>query len=231
MWFPMIVQNDERRYTWMDEGTTTFNEDEAETDFWKPADSAQFYVEDQEGYLQVVRADLEGPIMQRSAYHYTPFAYGVASYDKPGSVLVALRQVLGRDVFYRAYREYAQRWKFKKPYPWDMWNTFENVSGKDLDWFWQSWYHSTWTHDHAITNVTGNTITIADKGYAYLPAFVTITRADGKTLTREVPVDTWLSGATTATVTVPAGAAITRVELDAARAYPDVDRRNNIWQK
>jgi hypothetical protein len=231
MWFPMIVQNDERRYTWMDEGTTTFNEDEAETDFWKPADSAQFYVEDQEGYLQVVRADLEGPIMQRSAYHYTPFAYGVASYDKPGSALVALRQVLGRDVFYRAYHEYAQRWKFKKPYPWDMWNTFENVSGKDLDWFWQSWYHSTWTHDHAITNVTGNTITITDKGYAYLPAFVTITRADGQKLTREVPVDTWLSGATTATVTVPAGAAITRVELDAARAYPDVDRSNNVWQK
>ena len=231
MWFPMIVQNDERRYTWMDEGNTTFNEDEAETDFWKPADSTRFYVEDQEGYLQVVRAGLEGEIMTRSAYHYTPFAYGIASYDKPGSVLVALRQVLGRDVFYRAYREYAQRWKFKKVYPWDMWNTFENVSGKDLDWFWQSWYNTTWTLDHAIESVSGNTITIEDKGHVYMPAFVTITRANGETLTREVPVETWLNGATSATISVPAGAAISRVELDAARAYPDVDRSNNVWQR
>jgi hypothetical protein len=231
MWFPMIVQNDERRYTWMDEGTTTFNENEAETDFWKPADAAQFYVEDQEGYLAVVRADLEGEIMRRSAYHYTPFAYGVASYDKPGSVLVALRQVLGRDVFYKAYREYAQRWKFKKPYPWDMWQTFENVSGKDLDWFWQGWYNTTWTLDHAVTSVSGNTITITDKGNLAMPAFVTITRANGEQLTRDVPVDTWLKGATTATITVPPGAAVSRVELDAARAYPDVDRANNLWQK
>lgn len=231
MWFPMIVQSDERRYSWMDEGTTTFNEDEAETDFWKPADSTQFYVEDQEGYLQVVRADLEGEIMRRSAYHYTPFAYGIATYDKPGSVLVALRQVLGRDVFYRAYREYAQRWKFKKPQPWDLWNTFENVSGKDLDWFWQGWYHTTWTLDHAVASVSGNTITIADKGYMQMPAFVTITRANGEKLTREIPVETWLNGATTATIIVPAGAAITRVELDAGRAYPDLDRSNNVWQK
>ncbi|MGQ0562812.1 MAG: M1 family metallopeptidase [Gemmatimonadota bacterium] len=235
MWFPMIVQNDERRYTWMDEGTTTFNENEAETDFWKPADSMKFYIEDQESYLRVARAGIEGEIMRRSAYHYTPFAYGVASYDKPGSVLVALRSVLGDDVFYRAYREYGQRWKYKKPYPWDLFNTFENVSGRDLDWFWQAWYNTTWTLDHAVASVTtsnsGTTITIRDLGNVPMPVNVTITRADGQSLRREVPVETWLNGATTATVSVPAGAAVTRVELDAARAYPDIDRSNNVWRR
>ncbi|MGQ0813040.1 MAG: M1 family metallopeptidase [Gemmatimonadota bacterium] len=232
MWFPMIVGSDERRYTWMDEGTTAFSENDSEADFWK--DSTKFYIEDQDAYLQVARADIEGEIMRRSAFHYSPFAYGVASYDKPASVLVALRQALGKDVFYRAYREYAQRWKYKKPYPWDLFNTFENVSGRDLDWFWRAWYFETWTLDHAVGNVTtsstGTTVTIQDRGYVPMPVHVTITRANGEMLRREVPVETWLSGATTATVTVPVGAAITRVELDAARAYPDIDRSNNVWR-
>lgn len=229
MWFPMIIGSDERRFTWMDEGTTAFNENESEGDFHK--DSVRFHVEDQEAYLQVVRAGIEGEISRRSAFHYTPFAYGVASYDKPASVLVALRQVLGRETFYRAYREYAKRWLFKKPYPTDMFNTFEQIAGRDLDWFWQAWYNTTWTLDHAVKSVSGNTITIEDHGNIPMPVFVTITRANGQTVTREVPVDTWLAGARTATVTVPAGAAITRVELDAARAYPETDRANNIWSR
>lgn len=235
MWFPMIVQNDERRYTWMDEGNTTFNEDDAETDFWKPADASRFYVEDQEGYLGVVRMGEEGEIMRRSAYHYSPLAYGVASYDKPGSVLVALRQVLGRDVFYKAYREYAQRWKYKHPYPWDMWNTFENVSGKDLDWFWQAWYNTTWVLDHAIASVantaSGSVIVVEDKGDVPMPVFMTITRANGETVQRTIPVETWLNGAKTASITLTGNSAVTRVELDSARAYPDIDRANNLWQR
>lgn len=234
MWFPMIVSNDERRFTWMDEGTTTFNENEAERDFAKPSQPAKFKIEDQEGYLNIVRAGEEGEIMRRSAYHYTPFAFGVASYDKPGSVLVALQAVLGEETFYRALREYAQRWKYKHPYPWDMWNTFENVSGRELDWFWQSWYHTTWVLDQAVASVmttdTGTTITVEDRGQVPMPAFLTITRKSGETLKREIPVETWLGGATSASVTVPAGSPVSKVELDAQRAYPDLDRANNIWQ-
>lgn len=236
MWFPMIVQNDERRYTWMDEGTTTFNENEAETDFWKPTDHPmRFYIEDQESYLNVARAGIEGEIMRWSAYHYNPYAYGVASYDKPGSLLVALREILGRDVFYKAYREYAQRWKFKHPYPWDMWSTFENVSGKDLDWFWQAWYNTTWQLDQAVASVANTTsgaaIVIEDRGAVAMPATLTITRANGEKVTRGIPVETWLNGARRTTVTIPGGPAVTRVEIDAARAFPDVDRANNVWPR
>jgi aminopeptidase N len=150
-------------------------------------------------------------------------------------VLVALRAVLGDSVFLKAYREYAQRWKYKHPYPWDMWNTFEHVSGRDLDWFWHPWYHTTWVLDHAVGSVTtsdaGTTIVVEDRGQIPMPAFVTITRANGETVRLDVSVDTWLGGASRATVTVPAGTAVTKVELDAQRAYPDVDRRNNIWQR
>ena len=228
MWFPMIVSSDERRYTWMDEGTTAYNENQAERDFWKPANPWRFEVEDQQSYLQVVEAGIEGEIMRQSAYHYTPFAYGVASYDKPASMLTALRTVLGEETFMRAYRTYAQRWKYKHPYPWDMWNTFENVSGRDLDWFWQGWYHTTWTLDQAVTSVTGNVITVEDRGQIMMPTYLTITRQNGEKLTREIPVETW-QNTTSATVTVPAGAPIVRVEIDAQRAFPDADRSNNVW--
>ena len=228
MWFPMIISSDERRHTWMDEGTTAFNENQAERDFWKPANPARFEIEDQESYIQIVQAGLEGEVSRLSAYHYNPYAYGVASYDKPASLLTALRAVLGEETFMRAYRTYAQRWKYKHPYPWDMWNTFENVSGKDLDWFWQTWYNTTWHLDQAVTSVTGNTITVEDRGQAYMPTFLIVTRQNGEKVTREIPVETWFNTNRT-TVTVPAGSPIVRVEIDAQRAFPDADRSNNVW--
>ena len=69
----------------------------------------------------------------------------------------------------------------------------------------------------------------ADIGDVPMPARLTITLADGETVTREVPVTTWLSGARTATVTVPRGQTVTRVVIDAAQGFPDVDRKNNVW--
>ena len=230
MWFPMIVSSDERRYTWMDEGTTAFNENQAERDFWKPSNPAKFEIEDQDSYLQIVRAGIEGEITRWSAFHYNPYAYGVASYDKPASLLTALRTILGEETFMRAYRTYAQRWKYKHPYPWDMWNTFEDVSGRDLDWFWQTWYSTTWHLDHAVAGVNGNTIVVEDRGQAYMPTFLTITRENGERLTREIPVETWFTS-TRATVTVPDGSPIVRVEIDAQNGFPDVDRSNNVWSR
>jgi hypothetical protein len=231
MWFPMIISTDERRYTWIDEGNTTFNENMARADFFN--DPYQ-YLEDVETYLRIAGTEEEGEIMRRSAYHYSPFAYGVASYMKPGTVLVALRGVLGEETFMRAYREFAQRWRYRHPYPWDMWNTFEDVSGRDLDWFWRSWYHETWTLDQAVTNVTTadgqTTIVIDDFGRVPMPVHLTITYADGRTERRDIPVDHWLTGVTRATLTVP-GTNVTQVEIDAARRFPDVNRVNNVWPR
>ncbi|HET9441312.1 MAG TPA: hypothetical protein VFO52_14140, partial [Longimicrobiales bacterium] len=82
--------------------------------------------------------------------------------------------------------------------------------------------------DQAVASVEGNTITIEDRGQAPMPTFLTITRENGEKITREIPVESWFN-ATRATVTVPAGAPITRVEIDAQRAFPDADRANNVW--
>jgi peptidase M1-like protein len=231
MWYPMLISTDERRYSWMDEGTTTYNENQAKKDIFP---NKNWDLPEQFGYLRIVEAGEEGEMMRRSAFHYSPFAYGIASYDKPATVLATLRAVLGAEVFNRALKEYGQRWKYKHPYPWDLWNTFESVSGKDLDWFWAPWYQTTWTLDQGIGSVrtaNGNTtITIEDKGRAPLPVNLVITRAGGRTERRVVPVDVWLAGATSTTVTVT-GSDVTKVEIDPERAFPDANRRNNTWTR
>ncbi|MGH7471582.1 MAG: M1 family metallopeptidase [Longimicrobiales bacterium] len=231
MWFPMLISSDERRYSWMDEGTTTFNENQARNDFFP---GLKHELPDQNQYIQAALSDEEGEIMRRAQFHYSGLAYGIATYAKPATMLAALRGVLGTEVFHRALKEYGQRWKYKHPYPWDMWHTFESVSGTNLDWFWSSWYETTWTLDQAVTNVAtsgGNTtITIEDRGRVPMPVHLVITRGSGQSERRVVPVDVWLAGASSTTVSV-AGADVTRVEIDAERNFPDVNRRNNTWTR
>ena len=232
MWVPMIVSNDERRYSWMDEGTTTFNENQARKEFFPGFNSE---APDQDEYTALARARAEGEMMRRSDFHYTRDAFGVASYEKPASVLVALRAVLGEETFMRAYHSYIERWAYKHPYPWDMFSTLASVSGRDLDWFWRSWYYETWILDQAIagveTDANGTRILIEDRGEVPMPVLLTITLDDGQVIEREVPVEEWSSGARTMTVTVLARQTVQRVEIDTRRSFPDTDRANNVWPR
>ncbi len=233
MWVPMIVNLDERRYGWMDEGMTTFHEARARKDTF-PASRAE--LEDRAQYLAAARRGAEGEIMRRSDFHYDDGAYGTASYPKPSTNFVSLRGVLGEEVFERAWRTFLERWAWKHPYPWDFFATVEEVSGQDLDWFWRTWFYETWTLDQAVASVTegpdGATVVVEDRGTAPMPARLTITRESGETSGLEVPVEVWLEGTRTATVTVPAAASpVVRVEIDAANEFPDVDRDNNVWSR
>jgi aminopeptidase N len=231
MWFPMLISTDERRYSWMDEGTTTFNENQARNDTFP---GRKHELPDQSQYIQVALSGEEGEIMRRAQFHYSSLAYGIASYAKPATMLAALRAVLGPEVFQRGLREYGQRWKYKHPYPWDMWNSFESVSGRDLDWFWSPWYQTTWTLDQSVRSVSasgGNTtITIEDLGRVPMPVELVITRAGGQTERKVIPVDVWLTGTTSTTVNVT-GTDVTRVDIDPERSFPDVNRRNNTWTR
>lgn len=232
MWVPMIVSINERRFSWFDEGTTSFNENQARKDIFPGVESDE---QEAENYLRVARMGLEGEIMRRSDYHYPGPAYGVASYAKPATVLVALRGLLGEETFDRAYREFYDRWEWKHAYPWDLWNTFEDVTGEDLDWFWRTWYYETWVLDQAITDVSavgGTTvITVTDLGDAPMPARLTIMLENGEELRREVPVDVWLGGARSSTVEVASPSPVVRVEIDADGVFPDANRENNVWTR
>jgi hypothetical protein len=231
MWVPMIVGTDERRHSWMDEGTTSFNDDWASADFWSGPEPVAGKNED---YLSMARPGLEGEIMRRSDYHYPGYAFAVASYSKPATLLNALRELLGAETFEPAYRKYIRTWAYKHPKPWDFFNFFSSESGLDLDWFWRTWYYETWTLDQAVGSVRadadGTVVVIEDRGWAPMPARVTITRATGEILRREVPVAVWLSGETSAELRIPPGSAVVRVEIDAENAFPDIDRGNNVWE-
>ncbi|UCC83638.1 MAG: M1 family metallopeptidase [Gemmatimonadota bacterium] len=231
MWFPMIVGTDERRRSWMDEGTTSFNAGFAGAEFWSRPEP----VAGRSGYLETARAGQEGEIMRLSDYHYPGMAYGTASYAKPQALLGTLRGLLGKEIFDPAWRSYIRTWAYKHPKPWDFFNFFNNATGTDLDWFWRAWYHETWTLDQAVGAVTSDgtttTIVIEDHGWAPMPARVTVTLENGEILEREVPVEHWLSGQTRAELSVANGSPVVKVEIDAEYHFPDIDRGNNVWEK
>ena len=234
MWIPMIVGSNEKRHAWMDEGSTSFLENQTEPDYWpdvEDQDSA-----DMEAYLRVARMELEQSMMRHHDYYEPGPAGGTASYQKPATLLVTLRNLLGEDVFMTGYQAFIREWSFKHPAPWDFFNIFERVSSQDLDWFWSSWYYETWVLDHAVDSVTREgeetVITISDRGFAPMPTRLRISTTEGGVIEREIPVIHWLAGELSAQIRIPSSAGeVTRVEIDPDRGFPDVDRSNNAWEK
>ena len=233
MWFPMIVSTNERRYTWIDEGHTSYHTNEANIDFFG---ADRFDRRDTfSGYLQIAGSDFEGEIMRWSDFHYPGPAYGVASYPKPASVLYALRGILGDELFMEAHLAVIDRWKYKHPYPWDIFNTFEDVTGKDLSWFWRAWYYETWTLDQSVANVyeeAGETvIVIEDLGNIPMPVFLKVTFEDGSTYENVYDVDHWLQGHRTREIRIADSQQVVQVQIDPEGLFPDVNRQNNAWNR
>jgi hypothetical protein len=148
--FPMIVNSDERQWTWMDEGLNTFcqflTEQEWDNNF--PSNRGPAYkITD---YMKMPKDQLE-PIMTNSE---NIIQFGPNAYAKPATALNILREtVMGRELFDFAFREYARRWAFKHPTPADFFRTMEDASAVDLDWFWRGWFYGTEPVDIAIDSV------------------------------------------------------------------------------
>jgi aminopeptidase N len=132
-------------------------------------------------------------------------------------------------------REYGRRWMGKHPTPYDFWNTMEDVSGRDLDWFWKTWFYETWRLDQAVENVVtegdSTRIVIASREKAIMPAILAVTREGGKVDTVTVPVESWFDGAKEHSVSVAATPKVIRVELDPSHDFPDVNRANDSWPR
>ncbi|MGW8267478.1 MAG: M1 family metallopeptidase, partial [Longimicrobiales bacterium] len=232
MWIPMIVGSNEKRHAWIDEGSTTFLENQVKTDYWPGLPDPD--AEEMENYLLVARVEMEQSMMRHGDYYEPGPGYGTASYAKPASLLVTLRNLLGEETFTEAYRTFITEWAFKHPSPWDFFNTFERAAGMDLDWFWVSFYYETWALDHAVGSVDRDgddtVITIEDRGFAFLPARVRIETSSGEVLEREVPVTHWLTGAVSAQIRVPASRGdVVLVVVDPRAEFPDLNRENNLW--
>jgi len=233
MWFPMQVGSDERRFSWMDEGLTRFNQAQGMQAFFKGYDREAV---SRASYLTLARTDSEIPLMRHGdQYPYDSRAFVVASYDKMAINMIALRGLLGDGRFNACYHAYGQRWIDKHPTPFDFWNTFNWCSGQDLSWFWRTWWYETWSLDQSIESVepdgTGLRVTIEDKGLAPMPVLLTITRAGGATEQQVIPVDVWLGGARRASALVADAGTAIAIEIDPFRVFPDIDRSNNRWTK
>ncbi|MGF1543481.1 MAG: M1 family metallopeptidase [Parvularculaceae bacterium] len=151
IYYPMPVNSAERQWTWMDEGLNTFLEYVAEIEWEEnfPAFGGKTNVLD---YItEYMTSEAQVPIMTQSD---SILQFGPNAYSKPAAALTVLREtVLGRELFDFAFREYAQRWKFKRPTPADFFRSLEDASGVDLDWFWRGWFYSTDHVDVAIDDV------------------------------------------------------------------------------
>ena len=192
----------------------------------------------QDGYVGYVRANDEPFTMMApaNAFGMAPNSgYTQEAYYKPSSVLYALMATLGHDEFYKAYRTYIRRWEYKHPTAYDFFDTFDDVTGRNLDPFWVQWFFTTEKLDQAVTAVrqTGDrlSVTVRNVGQVYAPVDVTARTAAGRTVTWRVPMTAWYDGRTELTTTHAVPGRVTSVELDAAHAFPDADRANNVWQK
>ena len=149
-YFPMIINNDERQWTWMDEGLNTFMEHMTLREHYP---NFNLTWGTPKGVVPYMKGDPESmrPIMTNSEQI---LQFGYNGYGKPSAGLVMLREtIMGPELFDYAFKEYAKRWAFKNPYPADFFRTMEDASAMDLDWFWRGWFFSVDNTDIAIDNV------------------------------------------------------------------------------
>ena len=149
--FPMIINSDERQWSWMDEGLNTFTEYLTEEKWDNKFPSKRGPAWTIVDYMKLPKDQLE-PIMSNSE---NIIQFGPNAYAKPATGLNILREtIMGRELFDKAFKTYSKRWAFKHPEPADFFRTMEDASGEDLDWFWRGWFYGTDPVDIAIDKVT-----------------------------------------------------------------------------
>lgn len=233
-WFPMLVNTDERRYAWMDEGFNTF------INIYATGDYFGGYPDDGRGMagdvLNNQHNDNQQPMMSYPDQIWRG-RLGYLAYGKPAAMLWQLREsVLGHERFDRAFREYIGRWAFKHPQPSDFFRTIEDVAGADLSWFWRGWVYSTATLDQAVVGVEQD----GEKDWVYvdlenrldmvMPVSMEVEYDDATTERRDLPVEIWATTNAWTAGWSPKGRRVTRVKLDPDGILPDMEPGNNEWK-
>jgi len=149
--FPMIVNSDERQWSWMDEGLNSFLQYITEQEWQRDYPSNRGVPKNMIAYMKMEK-NVQNPIMVNSE---SIIRFGDNAYGKPATALNILREtVMGRELFDYSFKEYARRWKFKHPTPSDFFRTMEDASAVDLDWFWRGWFYTTDNVDISLDEVT-----------------------------------------------------------------------------
>jgi hypothetical protein len=233
-WFPMVVGSNERLYPWMDEGFNTFID---------LANAAKYFAGTPYGdtievhplhlYAEHAKPGNEQPLIEKPVEVRDLFWGG---YQKPALMMQMLRyEVLGKDRFDAAFREYIRTWAFKHPTPSDFFRLMRDQSGMELDWFWRDWIFTTARLDQAVDSTSRGTdgvtsVYLHNRGTMVMPAELSLAFEDGTTSTVKLPVEMWNLG-DRFTYRVMGTKPVRAVEVDPRHALPDIDRANNRWPR
>jgi hypothetical protein len=223
-WIPMLVGSNERLYPWMDEGFNTFIDLAAAASYFSGTGYGDSIETNPLGLYQNHAVTGEQPLIARPVEVQDLFWTG---YQKPALMLQTLRfEVLGKERFDHAFREYLKAWAYKHPTPADFFRLMRDASGVDLDWFWRDWVLTTARLDQAVDSVGSEKIFLANRGTMTLPLEMDVTYADGSTDRVRLPVEMWNLGPRFA-YRGREGKSVRRVTIDPRHVLPDVDRSNN----
>jgi hypothetical protein len=233
MWYPMIVGSDERRHAWMDEGFDTFINTFSEEGYWKRDDGAARLGE-RELVTRLDQTPTAQPILTpANRYKNSSNLLGLA-YVKPSVMLLALRnKVLGAEVFDSAFREYTRRWSFKHPQPADFFRTVEEVSGRDLAWFWRGFFYTTAALDQSVESVKQTAegpaeVTLASLGDAVMPVELALNFEDGTVELVKLPVEIWYGG-NRYVYEIRPDKIIVKAQVNPDGTLPDAVTTNDAW--
>jgi hypothetical protein len=256
--FPMIVNSDERQWTWMDEGLNSYVEMLAELEYDKDFPIGRGLPKNIVGYMSGDQSKI-APIMSKGDNVYE---FGNNAYGKPATALWILREtIMGKELFDHAFRTYSQRWMFKHPTPADFFRTMEDASGIDLDWFWRGWFYTTDFTDIGIKSVkkfyskevedavefTEDTsiglgfsknqdkyhyeITYNKPGGLVMPIIVEFTYKDGTKERKTYPAQIWRYNDAEITKVFSSSKQVESIMIDPDLETADVDTSNNSFPK
>lgn len=230
-WFPMILNSDERRYMWQDEGFNTFVNIYSIAAYKDEQPNVQRHLRQA---AEIAAAAHSQPIMTQPDRHWSRWVGGL-NYRKTGLGLYLLREkILGRERFDTAFGDYVCRWAFKHPQPSDFFRTMEDAAGVDLAWFWRGWFMESAQLDQAIAYVANRgsdaVVTIDNLGRMVMPVFLRVTYEDGTTEDFELPVEIWNTTDRWQARIDTKGRKIKSARLDPDGYLPDMDTDNNRWR-
>lgn len=241
-WFQFVLANNELKYSWMDEGFTSFIEVLTSHHVYKPID--RFLFENEYAtYFDIVDMGIEEPLSTHADHFNTNRAFTVASYYKGAIFVAQLGYIIGDENLMKTLQIYYDEWKFKHPNPNDFIRVAEKVSGIQLDWYLHEWIQTTNIIDYAVTEVVGTKITLERKGkipmpidlkvvyddetveYFYIP--LSLMRGEKTTSATILPDWTWAHP----TYTFTTKKAVKGIVIDDSFLMGDINRRNNFYQK
>ncbi len=246
-WFQAVLATNESLYAWMDEGFTSFAQDESLAHLIGVENPHE---DSYQSYLTLVQSGLQEPASQHADHFSTNRAYSITSYSMGSLLLNQLKYIMGNDVFYRAMRNYYNTWKFRHPQPNDFIRVLEKTSGLSLQWFMRYWINTTKNIDYGIKQVIEQNkktfVTLERIGQLPMPVELTVTYRNGTSEVIYIPINEtmgskkapdgikwtaltawpWVNPTYVVEINSPASEVL-YLELDARHQTADINRNND----